>query len=70
MTENKKENLNNRMIKFLFEGAPVRGACVQMAEEWQEMIKFHHYPENVAAFSDSSQPGLFFFRAPSSLRAA
>ena len=37
------------MIKFLFEGAPVRGACVQMAEEWQEMIKFHHYPENVAA---------------------
>lgn len=20
-----------------------------MAEEWQEMIKFHHYPENVAA---------------------
>ena len=49
MTENKKENLNNRMIKFLFEGAPVRGACVQMAEEWQEMIKFHHYPENVAA---------------------
>lgn len=49
MTENKKENLNNRMIKFLFEGAPVRGACVQMAEEWQELIKFHHYPENVAA---------------------
>lgn len=49
MTENKKENLNNRMIKFLFEGAPVRGACVQMAEEWQEMIQFHHYPENVAA---------------------
>ena len=49
MTENKKENLNNRMIKFLFEGAPVRGACVQMAEEWQEMIKFHHYPENAAA---------------------
>ena len=43
MTENKKENLNNRMIKFLFEGAPVRGACVQMAEEWQEMIKFHYY---------------------------
>ena len=48
MTENKKENLNNRMIKFLFEGAPVRGACVQMAEEWQEMIKFHHYPENLS----------------------
>lgn len=49
MTENKKENLNNRMIKFLFEGAPVRGAIVQMEEEWQEMIKFHHYPANVTA---------------------
>ena len=54
MTENKKENLNNRMIKFLFEGAPVRGACVQMAEEWQEMIKFHHYPARSPSFTPKS----------------
>lgn len=49
MTENKQENLNNRMIKFLFEGAPVRGAIVQMESQWQEMIKLHNYPKNVAA---------------------
>ncbi len=57
MTENKKENLNNRMMKFLFEGAPVRGACVQMAEEWQEMIKFHHYPEKRGRFTSDSSRG-------------
>ena len=49
MTENKQENLSNRMIKFLFEGAPVRGAVVQSSDEWQNMIRFHKYPENVAS---------------------
>lgn len=37
------------MIKFLFEGAPVRGAVVQSSDEWQNMIRFHKYPENVAS---------------------
>lgn len=47
MTEEKTSNLSNRMIKFLFEGAPVRGAALQMKEQWQRMISHHDYPANV-----------------------
>lgn len=49
MSEAVKENETNRMIKFLFEGAPVRGAIVQMQEQWQEMIAHQNYPANVAS---------------------
>ncbi len=47
MAENTQENLTNRMIKFLFEGAPVRGAIVEMQQEWKHVLENHQYPPNL-----------------------
>lgn len=47
MAENFQENLTNRMIKFLFEGAPVRGAIVEMQQEWKRCLENHQYPSNL-----------------------
>ena len=49
MTEKHEQNISDHMVKFLFEGAPVRGALVEAADQWQKMIQFHNYPENVAS---------------------
>lgn len=39
----------DRLLKFLFRGAPVRGEIVRLDEAWQRMIRFHDYPPAVTA---------------------
>lgn len=37
----------DRLLKFLFDRAPVRGEVVQLDAAWQRMIRFHDYPAPV-----------------------
>lgn len=37
----------DRLLKFLFRGAPVRGEIVRLDEAWQRMTRFHDYPPAV-----------------------
>jgi molecular chaperone Hsp33 len=39
----------DRLLKFLFDRAPVRGEVVQLDAAWQRMIRFHDYPAPVIA---------------------
>ena len=39
----------DRLLKFLFRGAPVRGEIVRLDESWQRMTRFHDYPPAVMA---------------------
>jgi molecular chaperone Hsp33 len=39
----------DRLLKFLFRGAPVRGEIVRLDEAWQRMTRFHDYPPPVTA---------------------
>ncbi len=39
----------DRLLKFLFRGAPVRGEIVRLDEAWQRMTRFHDYPPAVTA---------------------
>lgn len=39
----------DRLLKFLFRNAPVRGEVVRLEESWQRMIRFHDYPAPVTA---------------------
>lgn len=39
--------LPDQITKFMFEDAPVRGAVVQLEDQWQEMTKFQNYPAPV-----------------------
>jgi len=39
----------DRLLKFLFHRAPVRGEVVQLDDAWQRMIRYHDYPAPVLA---------------------
>jgi molecular chaperone Hsp33 len=39
----------DRLLKFLFRGAPVRGEIVRLDDAWQRMTRFHDYPPAVTA---------------------
>lgn len=41
--------MSDRLLKFLFHGAPVRGEVVQLDTAWPRMIQFHDYPAPVTA---------------------
>ena len=37
----------DRLLKFLFQQAPVRGEVVRLSASWQQMTALHAYPEPV-----------------------
>jgi len=39
--------MSDRLLKFMFHGAPVRGELVRVAEAWREMTAHHDYPPPV-----------------------
>ena len=39
--------MSDRLLKFLFHDAPVRGEVVRLAEVWQQVIEHHDYPAPV-----------------------
>ena len=39
--------MSDRLLKFLFHGAPVRGELVHISEAWQQMTAHHDYPAPV-----------------------
>ena len=39
--------MSDRLIKFLFRGAPVRGELVRVSDAWREMTAHHSYPRPV-----------------------
>jgi molecular chaperone Hsp33 len=39
--------MNDRLLKFLFRDAPVRGEIVRLQESWQQMTAHHRYPAPV-----------------------
>lgn len=39
----------SELVKFLFEGAPVRGAIVKLGAGWQELLQRRSYPSEVKA---------------------
>ncbi len=39
--------MSDRLLKFMFRGAPVRGELVRVAEAWREMTAHHQYPAPV-----------------------
>lgn len=39
--------MQDRLLKFAFSGAPVRGELVQLTNAWREMTAHHHYPPAV-----------------------
>jgi molecular chaperone Hsp33 len=39
--------MSDRLLKFLFRGAPVRGELVRVADAWREMTAHHDYPAPV-----------------------
>lgn len=39
--------MKDRLLKFLFHGAPVRGELVRMSHAWQQMTAHHEYPAPV-----------------------
>jgi molecular chaperone Hsp33 len=39
--------MSDRLLKFMFHGAPVRGEIVRVAEAWREMTAHHQYPTPV-----------------------
>lgn len=39
--------MSDRLLKFLFHQAPVRGEVVRLSESWQRMTALHAYPEPV-----------------------
>ena len=41
--------MSDRLLKFLFYDAPVRGEVVRLAEVWQQVIEHHDYPAPVLA---------------------
>jgi len=41
--------MSDRLLKFLFHDAPVRGEVVRLAEVWQQVIEHHDYPAPVLA---------------------
>ncbi len=41
--------MSDRLLKFLFHDAPVRGEVVQLATAWQQVIEHHDYPAPVLA---------------------
>lgn len=41
--------MSDRLLKFLFCDAPVRGEVVRLAEVWQQVIEHHDYPAPVLA---------------------
>jgi molecular chaperone Hsp33 len=36
--------VSDRLLKFLFRAAPVRGGLVRMDDAWQQMVSLHDYP--------------------------
>ena len=41
--------MSDRLLKFLFHDAPVRGEVVRLAEVWRQVIEHHDYPAPVLA---------------------
>jgi molecular chaperone Hsp33 len=41
--------MSDRLLKFLFHDAPVRGEVVQLGAAWQQVIEHHDYPAPVLA---------------------
>jgi molecular chaperone Hsp33 len=41
--------MSDRLLKFLFHDAPVRGEVVQLGRAWQQVIEHHDYPAPVLA---------------------
>jgi molecular chaperone Hsp33 len=41
--------VTDRLLKFLFRDAPVRGEVVRLEDAWQRMIQFHDYPAPVTS---------------------
>ncbi len=39
--------MSDRLLKFMFHGAPVRGELVRVADAWREMTAHHQYPPPV-----------------------
>jgi molecular chaperone Hsp33 len=39
--------MSDRLLKFMFRGAPVRGELVRVADAWREMTAHHQYPAPV-----------------------
>ncbi|MDH5179706.1 MAG: Hsp33 family molecular chaperone HslO [Gammaproteobacteria bacterium] len=39
--------MSDTLQRFLFEQAPVRGACVQLSATWQAILERHSYPQPV-----------------------
>lgn len=39
--------MSDRLLKFMFHGAPVRGELVRVADAWREMTAHHRYPAPV-----------------------
>lgn len=39
--------MSDRLLKFMFQGAPVRGELVRVADAWREMTAHHAYPPPV-----------------------
>lgn len=39
--------MNDRLLKFLFRDAPLRGEIVRLQESWQQMVAHHDYPAPV-----------------------
>lgn len=39
--------MSDTLQRFLFEQAPVRGACVQLGATWQAVLERHRYPQPV-----------------------
>ena len=39
--------MSDRLLKFLFHQAPVRGEVVRLSRSWQQMTARHAYPEPV-----------------------
>ncbi len=39
--------MSDRLLKFLFHQAPVRGEVVRLSRSWQQMTALHAYPEPV-----------------------
>jgi molecular chaperone Hsp33 len=39
--------VTDRLLKFTFKGAPVRGGLVRVADAWRQMVQLHDYPPAV-----------------------
>lgn len=48
MHSDSSDPAGDRLIKFMFDGAPVRGEAVAIREAWQHVLSLHEFPAPVA----------------------